>query len=277
MNKTTLSQGINPRQTVLTCAMVSCLVAVPLEASAQFVYTGVNNTTMQFPDLYGNPSPPQSFRTNAIISFDAPLQVFDPFTGVVTQESNPFNLFIGFPPAEAASTGALSIFSAVETSALSGGTFLQQFWQLELIDDFTFQGVFTDSQFGNLANQPNLINAPYPLPGGINIGAFPFALAPGTQLVGQFSSDFSQVRVQVSGNTTDLGRPFFADLTAAFSAQTQQDAALLASDAAPPVLTFPPKDPRVLSSKAAEVPEPNAIGGLALVVILAGFSYLKKG
>ncbi len=99
-------------------------------AQAQLTYSGISSTALQSTDVFGNPLPPQLYQSNSIIVLKSPLQVFDPFTGVVTQESNPFNLFLSPPPEQISATGAISIFSAVETSGLSGGTFLQQFWQL---------------------------------------------------------------------------------------------------------------------------------------------------
>lgn len=257
------------RLSLLTAVVVSGLAVAPEQASAQFIFTGVNNTTMQFPDVFGNLSQPQLFQTTSILSFDAPLQVFDPFTGTVTPENNPFNLSIAFAPEEALANGALSIVSATETSGLTGGSFLQQFWQLSWVDNQTFQGIFTDSQFGNLANQPNLINSSMPLGGGLDIGGFPFPLAPGTELIGQFSPDFSQVNVQVSGNTTDLARPFFADITAAFAGQRlQQDVATAAFTDETAPMTF---------ADATAVPESGAVGGLALITAMAALGFLRKG
>lgn len=240
-----------------------------IPAQAQLTYGGISSTTLQSTDVFGNPLPPQLYQSNSIIIFKSPLQVFDPFTGVVTQETNPFNLFISPPAAQISATGAVSIFSAVETSGLSGGTFLQQFWQLQPVDSLTFQGVFTDSQFGNLANQPNLINAPYPLPGGIDIGSFPYPLAQGTQMVGQFTSDFSQLRIQISGNTADLAHPFFSDITAVLLSQLQP-----ASPPPPDLNAAAAPAPPDMSFQTAAAPEPITITGVATAIGLG--SWLRR-
>lgn len=273
MKEITFNRWRGARLGLLATFVLSGVAAFPSKAYAQLIYSGVNNTTLQFPDVFGNPSQPQLFQTGSILSFGAPLQVFDPSTNTATSETNPFNLSIGFASQEEAlANGALTILSAAETRSPLGGTFLQQFWQLELLDNpdnVTFQGVFTDSQFGNLANQPNLINAPYPLPGGIDIGGFPFPLATGTQLFGQFSSDLTQVRIQISGNTTDLARPFFADITAAFTGQLQADIAAAVSDTTQVMATE-------VAASPTSVPETQTMVGFGLALAITGLGRLQK-
>lgn len=268
------NRGYGGRLGLLVIFVLGGVFALPNKVYAQFIYSGVNNTTLQFPDVFGNPSQPQGFQTGSILSFGAPLQVFDPSTGTVTSETNPFNLSIGFSSQEEAlATGALTILSAAETSAPLGGTFLQQFWQINVIDNpdnlLTFEGIFTDSQFGNLANQPNLINTPFPLPGGLDVGGFPFTLATGTQLLGQFSSDFTQVRVQISGNTADLARPFFADITAEFVGQLQAD---IATD---PVFDTTQVITTEVAASPTSIPEAQTIVGFSLALVVSGWGRFR--
>ena len=85
-----------------------------------------------------------------------------------------------------------------------------------------------------------------------------------------FSPDFTQVRIQISGNTTDLARPFFADITAAFAGQLQSDiAAASVSDTTQVIATD-------VAASSTAVPETQTIVGFCLALAVAALGRLPQ-
>ena len=78
------------------------------------------------------------------------------------------------------------------------------------------------------------------------------------------------MRVQVSGNTTDLARPFFDDITAGFSGQSRQNMAFAALADNPQL--------KIAGgiSEPASVPEPQTFVGFALVLATVALGCFKN-
>lgn len=176
---------------------------VALANSRSVRLLGTATTTMQFPNVYGQPQPPQTFQTNVLAEFS------DPVIAGGLRESNPFNLFIA--PADnqsLASPGTISIWSAAAYS-FNRGTSLTQFWNMSMTDTNRFQGTLVDNRVAE-SQAINLINSPYEVAPGYVIGAFPLAIAQGTQIAGVIGNN--QINIQIAGNTTDIAHPFRTEI-----------------------------------------------------------------
>ena len=171
------------------------------------VFAGTETTILQYPNVYGQPQAPQTFRTTVLADFSNPITA-----GGLT-ESSAFNLHIA--PADnqnLQSPGAISIWSAAAYS-LNGGltSTLAQYWKIDWTDTAHthFQGTLVDNRTAE-AQAYNLLNSPYEVAPYVVLGAYPYAIAQGTKITGVFSA--REIDIEVIGNTTDLAHPFKTDI-----------------------------------------------------------------
>lgn len=169
--------------------------------SSESIYSGTANTVILAGD--GASVTQHNYQRNVIVVFGQPKQGR-------TQETNPFNLFVG--PADRNETGQPGHFEVHSAALVDGNLF--QFWELRMQDSSTFVGTLVNPSNAE-ALVWNLINVELPLiPGRPNLGVLtqPKGMGEGTQLAGAVNDTSAELRLL--GATIDQFTQFGSQMSA---------------------------------------------------------------
>lgn len=201
------SSTLIPKLVFAATTMLSLTFSFTARTLAQtsISYSGIATTTIQYPNAYGTSYQQQTIQTPVV------CVISDPKSAGGLRESNNFNLLISFTnPTVGASNGAISMWSAAVANTATGALLIQ-YWQYQFTSGTSFAGRLTNNAAA-LSAAYNLVNFPLIIPPNLNVGAFPYPMANGTQITGVFSQGNRQLDVQISGRTTDLARSFVSNI-----------------------------------------------------------------
>lgn len=195
---------------LLTLATTAATWAATAVAAIAVDYAGIATTQVQVLNVYGQIVGQPVFQTEVSVTV-GPQQA-----GGGEVERNPFSLIINPSPAFSNADGAISIASALVTTAPTAGPLLVRYWEIAY-DQATgaINGILRNP--GNqLALTYNLINVPSEIAPNIVL-PFPLGIAQGTTLSGVINAN--TVDITITGNTLDAAHPFVTRVQANVLAQ----------------------------------------------------------
>jgi Bacterial pre-peptidase C-terminal domain len=162
-------------------------------------YNGVATTTIEVSNLFGNYVGTTRHQVSTTVTIDRVKQA----RGV--NESNPFNLVIAPSPGARNQEGAVELYSAVPFNIQNG--FLAQYWTFQLSGN-RLSGALTNT-YVNQSLDANFFNSRREVSQGFwNYQSYD--VAAGTRIGGTVTAN--EIRLRISGNSTDGSRPFVSDI-----------------------------------------------------------------
>jgi hypothetical protein len=192
-------KGLATLVTTVATWAATTIAAIALE------YAGIATTQVQVLNVYGQIVGQPVFQTEVLVTV-GPRQ-----EGGRQVENNPFSLFINPLPAYANANGAISIASALVSTAPTGGPLLVQYWTIAYDPATGAINANLTNPANELALAFNSITVPREIAPNIVL-PFPLGMAQGTVLSGVINAN--TVDITVTGNTLDAGHPFITRIQA---------------------------------------------------------------
>lgn len=164
-------------------------------------YTGVATTTIEVSDIFGDYVGTTRTQVSTTVTIGRVKQAGG------STESNPFNLFIGPSPGSRNLEGAIELYSAVPFNLQSTGDFLAQYWTFQLNGN-RLSGSLTNT-YVTQSLDVNFFNSRREVSEGF-WNYWSYDIAAGTRIGGTVTED--EIRLRISGNSTDGSRPFISDI-----------------------------------------------------------------
>ncbi|MGF2036331.1 MAG: hypothetical protein RMZ43_013600 [Nostoc sp. CmiVER01] len=174
-------------------------------------YTGIATTQVQVLNVYGQIIGQPVFQTEVLVRVGQRQQ------GGGQVEFNPFNLIVSPSPAYSNANGAISIASALVSTAPTAGPLLVQYWTIAYDQATGATNATLTNPANELAFSSNLINVPSEIAPNIIVLPFPLAMAQGTVLSGVINAN--TVDITINGNTVDAAHPFITRIQANVTTQ----------------------------------------------------------